>query len=92
MMPDLTHILMEQTMRYGRTIKIAPADAMVTSHSGAAPPQMVAISLTGFAGKPTFTNVIPTHATDGRQLQDEDWKHFFTEMSDRMHIAESNPE
>ena len=51
-MPDMTHVIMEQAMKYGRTFTVKAADAMVTGPAGQAVPQMVHLELRCADGGP----------------------------------------
>ncbi|HEY2882011.1 MAG TPA: hypothetical protein VGJ15_06245 [Pirellulales bacterium] len=82
-MADFTHILMQQAMKHGRTITISPADAIVNAPAGVAAPQFVQLKLTATSGVSRIV-VAPTHATNGRQLQDKDWIHFVQQMASEL--------
>jgi hypothetical protein len=86
--PDLAHVIMEQAMKHGRCIMFKAADAMVEGPPGKAMPQMVHIEMRPALNKPGITSIVPTHAVNGRLLQDKDWMHFITKMGEDLTKAE----
>ena len=67
MAEDLAHVIMEQAMKYGRTVTFKAADAIATSSQGAAP-QMVHIEVRPTEGGAGRISMVPTHAEARRQL------------------------
>jgi hypothetical protein len=73
MAKDLTHVIMEQAMKFGRTLTVKAADAIATGPGGGAAAQYVQIELRPSLGGPGKIMMLPTHWTDGRQMEDKDW-------------------
>ncbi len=83
MAEDLAHVIMEQAMKYGRTVTFKAADAIATSSQGAAP-QMVHIEVRPTEGGAGRISMVPTHATTGRQLEDRDFIHLVRGMGEEL--------
>jgi hypothetical protein len=81
-MADLTQVILEQAMKFGRTLTIKAANAVVEGPG--APAQMVHIELRPTDGGPGQMWMIPTHAKSGELMTDKNLIGFVQQMAAKL--------